>query len=302
MAFRFTSAKAYVNNRRCGCSTVYTLTLKRTIAHRFKDEAAAKAADAKLPATQVISNTKVLSLAQMDGNVASLTSALSKPVSVDESIPNQQQQAQQIEGLWNTISGRLDYNPFGVSDTALVATNEVYLASNTSTVETMVDYSRTYYYNSPRPWVGSSKIDAKLAADGTLTEGSAENQTQTLSTFVSALPISGVLTKVAELGLGTPVTGAIPGAKPVEIIRTVTFELTIQQQAYRHTHSRYVPFTNPCPVVAEGVTCPSGTGAGACPPYSTQVEPVDNAPAKDDSNSVKVNGTISLPKPDSKPQ
>jgi hypothetical protein len=159
-----------------------------------------------------------------------------------------------------------------------------------------------YFYNSPRPWVGSSQIGAKLASDGTLTEGSAQTQTQTLSTLISALPVSAVLTKVAELGLGAPVTGAVPGAPAIRILRTVSYDLNVQQQTYKHTHSRYVtPFAIPCPVAPDGVVCPATGPAGTCT-YSLQVDTTDGSAAKDDASAVKVNGTISLPKTPDKQQ
>jgi len=111
---------------------------------------------------------------------------------------------------------------------------------------------------------------------------------------LSALPVSSVLTKVAELGLGTAVTGAVPNAPPVNITRTVTYDLTIQQQTYKHTHSRYVALSNPCPVEAGGVICPAKPSATCS--YALQVDTADSGSPKDDANSVKVDGTIQLPK------
>src|SRR5262249_27860377 len=151
---------------------------------------------AELPPPQVTSSSKVLALTGMDTSVTNLRVLLGKPFSADEGVPSQQAQVRQIEDLWTQISQKPDYDPFKVAEDTLTASNDAFLASNTSAVDTFVDYSRTYYYNSPRPWVGSSQVDAKLASDGTLTEGSAQNQTQTLSTLVSALPVSSVLTKV----------------------------------------------------------------------------------------------------------
>jgi len=97
------------------------------------------------------------------------------------------------------------------------------------------------------------------------------------------------------LGLGTAVTGAVPGAPPIKTIRAVTYELTLQQQTYKHTHSRYVPFANPCPIQVGGVTCSSSPAAGCS--YALQIDTGDSGAPKDDANSVKVNGTIQLPKP-----
>jgi hypothetical protein len=275
---------------------VYTLTLKRVITSKFEDEAAAKTAKAELPSPRVISSTKVLSLSQMDKDVVDLRALLSKPISAEQDVPSQKAQVDQIEDLWEKISAKPDYNPLKVSEDSLVASSDVFRAANTSSPEVLVDYSRMYYYNSPRPWVGSSQVGAKLASDGTLTEGSAQNQTQTLSTLISALPVSAVLTKVAELGVGAPVTGAVPGAAPIKIIRTASYDLGIQQQTYRHTHSRYVmPVTVPCAIAADGVACPVGAATSSCS-YALQVETADTAGTKEDANAVKVNGTISLPK------
>jgi hypothetical protein len=158
----------------------YTLTLKKTVKYKFVDEDAAKKAGSKLSESPVTSATKTLNLTQFsNGEVTNLRALLSKPGTAAKS------EADQIEAKWNMISRWPDYVPLNVKEDALVSSGESLEVSNTSTPEAIVDYSRMYYYNSPRPWVGTSQVDVKLASDGTLTEGSSQVQGQTLSTIIS---------------------------------------------------------------------------------------------------------------------
>jgi len=86
------------------------------------------------------------------------------------------------------------------------------------------------------------------------------------------------------------VIGKIPSfeTKPPDATSSITqYDLTLQKEAYQHTHSAYVSFTTPCAVASGGVL--SG--------YALTIT-VPNQPSstKDDSNAVKINGTVTLPK------
>lgn len=256
----------------------YTLTLKKTSTFKFVDEKAAKAKDpaAKPPESVVrFTVTKVLSLSQFTSDdVRNLRAMLSKPGQADAL------QARAIEDTWKRISDLQDYLPLAISEEQLVASKDSIQATNTSSPEAVVDYSRVYYYNAPRPWVGSSQLDAKLASDGTLTEGSAQVQGQTLSTILSALPISTLLTKAA----GAAAAAAVP--PPEAVTETLQYDVTIVEDGYTHTHDRYVDFALPCPVEKDGVK----------KDFALTIQPSGQTTGKkDDSNTVKVSGAIVLP-------
>jgi hypothetical protein len=104
-------------------------------------------------------------------------------------------------------------------------------------------------------------------------------QSQTLSTILTAVTsiFTAVLSKV-------PAIGFLP--QPDATTTTDQYELTVQKDLYQHTHSRYVSFARPC--LIELVTSS----------YALAITAATQTPAsKDDANTVKVSGTITLPKP-----
>jgi hypothetical protein len=273
----------YVKTAKCKQETtwtepVYTLTLKRTTTYKFLDEDAAKKAGAKLPGPQVRVGTKVLSRSQFqptEPTLQTFLALLNKPnTNAADTV--------EIESAWAKIIGYPDYVPLSTAEDSLISNGlNVIEISNTASPEAIVDYSKVYYYNAPRPWVGSSQVDAKLAADGTLTEGSAQVQGQTLSTILTA--VTSVLSTVVP---NIPKFGP-PGPPPDATSTTDQYDLTIQKDAYQHIHTRYAAFATPCTPATAGVT----------DNYALTISvPNQASAAKDDSNTVKVNGTVSLPK------
>jgi hypothetical protein len=136
---------------------VYALTLKKTTTYQFADEKAAKPAANPVVRT----STKILSLSLFNtDDVRKLRALLSKPgdaTAID---------IRDIEAQWNIVAAWPDYVAVSVDEDTLIASKDVFEISNTAVPEAVVDYTTTYYYNAPRPWVGTSQIDAKLAADG----------------------------------------------------------------------------------------------------------------------------------------
>jgi len=257
---------------------VYTLTLKETLTYKFIDEAAAKKADAKLPDTVVHPATKVLSLSQFqptNNALQALLATINKPGQGSDA------DVQVIQDAWQTISAVPDYIPLNSPEDDLVKSKNVVELSNISSPEVMVDYTHIFYYNAPRPLIGSSQIDAKLAADGTLTEGSTQVQSQTGSAILTTVTsvLSTLASKIPAFGSGGPPSNATQ--------RNYAYSLTIQRESYQHTHTRYVPFAVPCALAAGGVT--TNYALTVVPPGQTQV-------SKDDSNSAKFTGTVTLPK------
>ena len=257
---------------------VYTLTLKRTTTFKFVDEAKAKAAGAKLPAPVVRTRRKLLSLSQFqptNQDLQTLLSLLNKSdtnADPDTDIP-------QIDAAWDALNAHPDYVPLSISEDQIAQSPNALLMSKTSAPEAVVDYATAYYLNAPRPWVGTSQVDEKLAADGTLAEGSVQVQGQTLSTILTAVTsiLTAVLSKVPAIGFVPETADATTTSDQ--------YELTVQKDLYQHTHARYVSFAKPCPI--ELVTTS----------YALTITAATQSPAsKDDPNTVKVSGTIILPK------
>ena len=168
----------YLKTAKCKQETtwlepVYTLTLKKTTTYKFLDEEAAKKAGAKLPAPEVRVASKVLALSQFQPSNTSLQKLLALLAKPNLSDPDRIE----IEASWAAVVAVPDYVPLSQEEDALIKAGiNIIKISNTSSPEAIVDYAQVYYYNAPRPWVGTSQVDAKLASDGTLTEGSAQVQ------------------------------------------------------------------------------------------------------------------------------
>lgn len=256
---------------------VYMLTLKRTTTFKFVDEAKAKAAGAKLPAPVVRTTRKVLSLSQFqptNKDLQTLLSLLNKSDTAadpDVDIP-------EIDAAWDALNAQPDYVPLSIKEDQIAQSSNAMLMSETAAPEAVVDYAKAYYLNAPRPWVGTSQINETLAADGTLTGASAQVQSQTLSTILTAVTsiFTAVLSKVPAIAFR---------AQDDATTTTDQYELTVQKDLYQHAHTKYVAFAKPCPI--ELVT--SG--------YALTITAATQTPAsKDDPNTVKVSGTITLPK------
>jgi hypothetical protein len=192
------------------------------------------------------------------------------------------------------------------------------VVSNTADIGTAVDYSRVYYLNAKNPLNGTSSVDAKLNADGTLGEGSVSRDDETLSSVLTTLGTlgSGGLTawstvKAASItGQATVQSAAESGnvaggqrrvtpscvsgggwpAIPPE--KKVTFDFSIETKGFTHDHKLVRPLetlNNSCE--ANGFVY-GGNFAVA----------VVNSGDKTDKTAITVSGTVNLPKAkDAKP-
>ena len=147
-----------------------------------------------------------------------------------------------------------------------------------------MDYGNVFYLNSARPLAGSTQVSAKLAADGTLTEGSAQVQDQTLQTIASTIS-----SLVGSASTATKIFGL--EAQP-------EFKLTVKTKIYSHTHWQYPALLKPA-IPASPTTCvalPNGVYGGSF----TVAEVPDSANAKpastDKGNTISISGSIVLPK------
>jgi hypothetical protein len=158
-------------------------------------------------------------------------------------------------------------------------------ASNTGTVEAVVDYGNVFYLNSARPLAGSTQVSAKLAADGTLTEASAQVQDQTLQTIASTI--------------SSLVGSASTAAKILGLEAQVEYKLTVKTKVYSHAHVQYVEVKNNEKIsAATPINC-NAVNSGVFGGSFTVAEVPDSAGAKppsDKENTVTISGSIVLPK------
>jgi hypothetical protein len=143
-----------------------------------------------------------------------------------------------------------------------------------------VDYQNPYTLNVRRPIVGSASATTKLATDGTLSEGTAQIEDKTVSTLISAIPTADLIKSAAGI--------AALVAAPIS-----SYELKIEEKAVKFTWTYHDPATHSaCEKDAQLVSDPPATGK---PDLVVEDAGVEKKEA-DDSNTIKVNGSIQLPK------
>jgi hypothetical protein len=180
---------------------------------------------------------------------------------------------------WRSISN-LNNDPYErvtVNDTEWPK----YLVANSSAPTVLVDYSNQYTLNAKSPFAGTVNADYKLNEDGTLSEASGQIQEQTLSTVLS--PIADVFKTAAGL-LKAALDGG--GAEKTE---KITLQAVVEKHFLKVTHSQFTTFQLGC-----------GTdGKEVAGKFDTLIEEVAGNSTKDtksDDNSIKINGTVTLPK------
>jgi hypothetical protein len=183
---------------------------------------------------------------------------------------------------WEPISANPQYSvtPNLDSNAALLqqaeSSQNVVLISNAAEVGAAVDYTHRDYLNTVSPWNGSSQVDAKLAADGTLTEGSVQRDDETLSTVltsitslvgdftgastataVAAAPAAvtpnGIEPQAAHPSGGTPRAScpayrSWPGA-----IKVVKYTYSLKTVVYRHDHKEQSDLSGKCSLLGDRV-------------------------------------------------
>jgi hypothetical protein len=168
------------------------------------------------------------------------------------------------------------------------------LAANTAQLGTAIDYAHQYYLNSTSPWIGSAQVAAKLAADGTLSEGSAQREDDTWSTIFGA--ITGLVGDFTGFGAAaTPATGATPKVHPLACptsegwpapSKVAKYSYTLKTIVYTHEHKKQsVDLSNGC-----------DTANGTVKDGNFTVTQVDMDDAKKDKDAITVSGEIKLPK------
>jgi hypothetical protein len=185
--------------------------------------------------------------------------------------------------------------------------------SNTADIGTAVDYSRVYYLNAKSPLIGTGTVDAKLNTDGTLSEGSASVDDETLGDVLTAAATVGSggltawstleaakITEAASIAAAAVTPAAVPGGARVEpyycaagegwpAVRTkkIKFEFVVTPGGFKHDHKKVTPLSE-----ADGGKC---IVSADVLDGSYTVTPVSDE-SKPDKNAIGVSGTITLPK------
>ncbi|MHB1953014.1 MAG: hypothetical protein ACYCOU_04645 [Sulfobacillus sp.] len=181
---------------------------------------------------------------------------------------------------WNTVVDELKQkeNTYKVSDGLDIGNNlvtaetdgDVIRVSNTAKVNAMVDYTHQYYMNAQTPFIGTSQVDAKLAADGTLSEGSGQVDDETWSTVLSTISSLVGNLKGTETAAASP---ALTPTSPTNLMalerqpgcsdladwpkpkHKVAYKYSLKTTIYRHEHEEQsFDLSNGCSPSHDGVT------------------------------------------------
>lgn len=273
---------------------IYTLTLTVTFT---PDKPPGDSKETPSPFSASLTMTMPLSFYDSD-DVANFRALLSKghltPPKNDEEKREQEKLVQDIEGEWDDLTAELDklkYKPFGLNEDKLAVCEnnlpncEVKVENVTEPV-LYVDYDTPYYYNSSKPWIGSSQASFKQATDGTLSEGSAQVETKTLQSFLDLFPVKALVSSAAGLAS----TAAKLHGGTGNVAGTYKFELATTVKVYKHTHTAKIGAeAPPCVPISNDVIGEA---------YNLTVEEVAQTAEKKgaDGNTISINGSIQLPK------
>lgn len=169
------------------------------------------------------------------------------------------------------------------------ANGDLTLASNGNNMQSLVDYSKPFYFNGTRPAIGSASVSTEIGPDGTLAKASAETEDKTLETLLALIPVSEYLSSKliptdadpAALIAGEPrLYRAEFKSEPLPVLHTLSRTTQLPQLAQPCAHADPI-----LPTTTEGVTYARTAGG----------TPVAKADAP--SNTVGITGQIVLPPP-----
>jgi hypothetical protein len=291
----FYSKKGVCNKESVWLEPQYTLTL--TVV-----------ADRDPPLTR----TMVLSRYGYEGSdtqeLLQLLTGLKSTYKLSEIVPNSCPAA--IGAKWDPISRNPQYSvvPGLDSDENLLraaeAVHNVLLVSNKAEIGAATDYSHRDYLNTVSPWNGSSQVDAKLSADGTLTEGSVQRDDETLSTI-----LTGVTSLVGDFtGASAAASAAAPAAAGVQpqgaavpiraprpscpshnnwpsVLKEVKYTYSLKTTIYNHDHKAQSDLSGNCSLAGDRVW-----GGN----FAVSVEDSTRS-AKDSDKAIQFSGKVKLP-------
>ncbi len=239
-----------------------------------------------------ITHHMVLTQSQFDSQAArDLLANLGVLQAASKSDSPQQYDTCKIKAQWDSLQNKVSTSNKPLCDTQgssektkctplrdALNRGDLLLASNAGSIEVQVDYSQVYYLNTKTPWIGNASVDAKLATDGTLSEGNVQANDQTWATILNT--VSSLASDLTSLGTAkiaaapkatstTQLTGKdydlpIQQPQPVctspdwpEPSKAEVYKATVTAEIYLHDHVKYDPSINNlanCQVNAEGVT------------------------------------------------
>jgi hypothetical protein len=183
-----------------------------------------------------------------------------------------------ITASWKAVKNL----PCDVTTEPLMGSKNSFVASDTISNYAYVDYQNTYTLNVRRPVIGSASATTKLATDGTLSEATAQVEDKTLETLIGAIPSADLIKSAAAIA---PAVALTPNTYP--------YELKIEEKAVKFIWTYYDPAMHGgCEKDPLLISDPPTAGK---PDLVVQSADGDKK-AADDSNTVKVNGSIQLPK------
>jgi hypothetical protein len=166
------------------------------------------------------------------------------------------------------------------------------VVSNSLSQVAIVDYSTPYYLNGPLPWFGSTKVNAELNTDGTLSKGGVEPETKLAEGISTLLPVKEFLS-----GKFVPAAAVVGAAAEGQ---KFAYKLTISPKGYSYTVT--ADFSeDPCANTKYPTPCPLKPLTKTADSQWVRA-PLD-APSgdkKSDSNAINFSGSVTLPKPDQK--
>lgn len=123
----------------------------------------------------------------------------------------------------------------------------MFMAGNSLSAESLVDYGRPLFMNVSRPWIGSAAASARLAPDGTLAEASAQVKDETVDTLLSIVPSKEMFTAFVRGERARALGDVAPGG-------TATLQLILEPQFVKHTYTMVggAPCPRAAPPIAPG--------------------------------------------------
>lgn len=161
--------------------------------------------------------------------------------------------------------------------------------SNKAAYESIVDYSKVYYFNTIVPPFGTTTGSVTLAADGTLTTGTSTVDTTKLA---EVIPLNEILLKKFKLGDYLPALTNTnkSNTKPKSPIPIPILTISISKKSYQYNLTKHLPYNSGLNLVPLDFNS-SNISIAVVTSNSSSSKPAEN------TNAIKLNGTIELPKP-----
>lgn len=187
-----------------------------------------------------------------------------------------------VQRAWTLLKTRQSFDPYTQN------AGEFQL-SNSSKVTSAVDYSQAYDINQKKPLSGTANAAFKIGQTGTLTEVSGQVEDTTLSTILSALPLSDLIKSAAGIAVKT-------GAAAAQPPEAVKFSLEEEERMKTTTYSKTYVMTSDNPNCQVGKALTNTDGVSMVLADIGAKDASAKPAAAKEENSIGLSGSISLPK------